>query len=70
MKTHSFDTVLELVEQMPDDEQDILITLVQQRRRERRREEIATHIAQAEEEYANGQVVRGTVDEIMAELRR
>lgn len=71
MNTYSsFDKVLELVEEMSNDEQIILIDLIGQRLKEKRRDEIALNIICANEEYAQGQVFRGTVDEVMAELKR
>ena len=70
MKTYSFDDVLELVEEMSDEEQMVLIDLIDKRLKEKRRDEIALNIVSAQEEYLNGQVFRGTVNDIMAELRR
>lgn len=64
----SFNEVLEHVEAMSVEDQKALIDLVQQRLVERRRAEIAANIAKAQEEYQVGQVFRGTVDELMAEL--
>ncbi|XWK89938.1 MAG: hypothetical protein U7127_07665 [Phormidium sp.] len=70
MKAYNFDAVLELVEEMSDEEQKILIDLIGQRLKEKRRDEIALNIVSAEKEYLNGQVFRGTVNDIMAELKR
>lgn len=70
MNTYSFDKVLELVEEMSNDEQITLIDLIGQRLREKRRDDIALNIIRANEEYAQGQVFRGTVEEVMAELKR
>jgi hypothetical protein len=46
----------------------ILIDLIYCRRSERRRDEIAANIAIAAKEYEQGQVFRGSVDDVMAEL--
>ncbi len=70
MKAYNFDAVVELVEEMSDEEQKILIDLIGQRLKEKRRDEIALNIVSAEKEYLNGQVFRGTVNDIMAELKR
>ncbi len=70
MKTYSFDGIIELVEEMSDDEQIALINLIGRRLREKRRDEIALNIVCAEEEYLHEQVFRGTVNDIMAELKR
>lgn len=70
MQAQSFDHILELVETLSDDEQQTLIRLLQQRRVERRRDEIAANIARANADYQQGEVFRGTVDEMMAELHQ
>ncbi|MEG3898488.1 hypothetical protein QT989_22880 [Microcoleus sp. SVA1_B6] len=70
MKTYSFDAIIELVEEMSDDEQITLIDLIGRRLREKRRDEIALNIVRADEEYLHEQVFRGTVNDIMAELKR
>jgi hypothetical protein len=70
MTTYSFDAILELVEEMSDDEQMTLIDLIKRRHSEKRRDEIAFNIVRANEEYARGQVFRGTLDDVIAELKR
>jgi hypothetical protein len=68
--TLSFNGILELVEAMSDDEQMILVDLVNKRRIERRRDRIAANIAISTKEYEQGDVFRGTVDEVMTELMK
>ena len=70
MNTYSFDKVLELVEELYNDEQITVIDLIEQRLKEKRRDEIALNVIRANEEYAQGQVFRGTVEGVMAELNR
>ncbi|MEK0178512.1 MAG: hypothetical protein EAZ78_17590 [Oscillatoriales cyanobacterium] len=70
MKTYSFDAIIELVEEMSDDEQMTLVDLIGRRLREKRRDDIALNIVRADEEYLQEQVFRGTVNDIMAELKR
>jgi hypothetical protein len=70
MVSTSFNQVLDLVEAMPDEEQIILFDLINRRRSERRRDEIAANIAIAAKEYEQGQVFRGSVDDVMAELMK
>jgi hypothetical protein len=55
---------------MSNDEQITLINLIKKRLKDKRRDEIALNIIHANEEYAQGQVFRGTVDEVMAELKQ
>ena len=70
MKTYTFDAIVELVEEMSNDEQITLIELIKQRLREKRRDEISLNIVRANEEYLNGEVFRGTVADVMAELKQ
>jgi hypothetical protein len=70
MNAYSFDTVLEIVEEMSDEEQLTLIDLIRKRQTEKRRDEIARNIVLANEDYIKGNVFRGSVDDIMAELTR
>ncbi|MBN3887428.1 MAG: hypothetical protein HWQ44_32060 [Nostoc sp. JL34] len=62
--------VLESIENLSVDEQETLIDLISHRLAERRRSEIAANIAQAQVEYQSGKVFRGTVTQIMDELRK
>lgn len=64
------DQVLESVENLSVDEQEALIDLIRHRLAERRRSEIAANIAQAQVEYQAGKVFRGTVTQVMDELRK
>ena len=69
-KVSNFEKVLDSVEALSVDDQETLIKLVGQRLAERRREEIAANIAQARAEYQTGQAFRGSVEEVIAELRQ
>lgn len=62
--------VLDLAERLPADEQEMLVEIMRSRLRERRREESLAQVAEAEEEYRQGNYVTGSVDEFMAELDR
>jgi hypothetical protein len=64
------DQVLESIEDLSVDEQETLIDLMRHRLAERRRSQIAANIAQAQVEYNAGKVFRGTVTQIMDELRK
>ena len=63
-----FDQVLESIETLSLDDQEAVIKVVRQRIIEKRRNEIAENIVQALVKYAEGEVFRGTVAEIMDEL--
>ena len=64
----TFQNALDTVETLPDEQQENLIDIVQHRLTERRRQEIADHIKTARKEYGQGQIQRGSVDDLMNEL--
>ena len=66
--TSRFEVVLESVETLPEEDQEILLDLIGRRLAERRRAEIAKNIAESRAEYQAGQVHRGTVEDLMAEI--
>jgi len=65
-----FEQVLESIETLSVDEQEVLIDVLCHRLAEQRRDEIAANIAQAQEDYRTGKVFRGTVDQLLNELRQ
>ncbi len=65
-----FNQILEMIDHLSLDKQEDLINIVRHRQIERRREEIAVNIAQAHQEYQQGKVCRGTVDDVIAELNK
>ncbi len=67
-KTIQFNQILEMIDNLSIDEQDDLMNIVRHRQLDKRREEIADNINQARQEYQQGRVFRGTVDDIIAEL--
>ena len=67
-QTVNFYEVLEIVEMLPEEEQETLLDIIQRRLREHRRERIAQNVTKAREEYAKGEIRKGTVDELMEEI--
>ena len=63
----TFQQVLEMVEGLPEEQQE-LVEIVRNRQRERRREALAAAVEQAQRELARGEVRRGSVDDLMAEI--
>jgi hypothetical protein len=59
---------LDIIESLPEHQQEDLMNIIQRRRIERRRELIAESIKEARAEYARGEVTRGTVDDLMQEI--
>lgn len=64
----TFHEALELVDQLPEEQQRGLVEILQRRQSERRREALAASIQEARTELAQGKARRGTVDELLAEL--
>lgn len=67
-QTIQFNQILEMIDDLSLEEQEELINIVRHRKIEQRREEIANNIAQANQEYQQGNVFRGSVDQVIAEL--
>ena len=64
----TFQVALETVEELTPEDQEMLVEIVRRRLIEQRRAELAQDIAAAREAYRRGDVDRGTVEELMAEL--
>ncbi len=67
-QTVTFQEALDMVESLPEYQQDDLVDIVQRRRIERRRELLAESLKEARAEYARGEVTRGAVDDLMKDL--
>ncbi len=66
--TSPFQNALEVIESLPEEQQESLIDIVRRRIIERRREILAKNIHEARQEYLRGNVKRGTVDDLLKEL--
>lgn len=64
----TFQKALDIVESLPEDQQETLIDIIRRRLIEHRREVLAEHIKEAREEYIRGEVHHGTVDDLMKEI--
>lgn len=67
-KTSIFKKAIEAVETLDPQAQVILVDIISKRLKQQRRDELLKEIAQAENEYAQGNVRRGSVADLMAEL--
>jgi ribosome recycling factor len=68
MKTGTFDEALEIIESFPEEQKESIIEIVKRRLTEERRERLAQIVKEAREEYARGEVRRGTVNDLMLEI--
>ena len=64
----TFQDALELIESLPEYQQEDLVEIIRHRLMEHKRELLAENINQAKEEYTKGEVKKGTVDDLMKEL--
>jgi len=68
MGTATFDEALDIIESFPEDQRESIIEIVKRRLTEERRERLTQTIKEAREEYARGEVRRGTVDDLIREI--
>jgi ribosome recycling factor len=68
MKTTTFDEALDIIESFPEEQREAIVEIVKRRLTEERRERLAQTVKEAREEYARGEVRRGTVDELIREI--
>lgn len=67
-KTSTFQKVIDAVEALSLDEQAMLVDIILKRLKQQRRDQLLEEVAQAEREYAEGNVRRGSVADLLAEL--
>ena len=60
--------ILGKVDEMPLEDQDLLVELIRNRYKEKRREDILTNAQQTLEEYKKGLASKGTVSDLFREL--
>ena len=68
MQTVTFDQALDIIEALPEQQQDSLLEILHKRRLEKRREAFIREVKESEHQYATGQVVRGNSAAIMEAL--
>ncbi|HXF40091.1 MAG TPA: hypothetical protein VN687_10295 [Blastocatellia bacterium] len=66
--TGTFQEALEIVESLPDHQQDNLIDIIRKRRIERRRDALLENTKEAQAEYARGECRTGTIEDLMREI--
>ncbi len=67
-QTTLFQKAIDIVESLPEYQQEDLINIIQHRLLDQKRELLAKNIREAREEYARGEVKRGTAVDLMKEL--
>lgn len=64
----SFQQAIESVERLPVEDQIMLIEIIRRHLIDQRRNQLADEIAQARAAYQQGDVTRGTVEDLMKDL--
>jgi len=64
----TFQEALDVVESLSDSQQEDLINIIRRRLIEQRRNLLADRVKEAREEYARGEVKKGSVDDLMKDL--
>ena len=65
---HALDEILDRVDEMPLEDQNMLVELLANRYRERRRDEILANAHRTTDEYNKGLTSKGTVSDLLREL--
>ena len=64
----TFQEALDIIESLPEYQQEDLIDIIGRRLIEQKRQRLSESIEEARQEYAKGDVKRGTVDDLISEL--
>ena len=67
-KKVTFQDVLDMIESLPEEQQENLIAIIRRRLIEHKREVLAERINEARKEYRLGKVRRGTVENLIKEI--
>ncbi|MEM1393777.1 MAG: hypothetical protein AAF757_30295 [Cyanobacteria bacterium P01_D01_bin.116] len=67
-KLSTLQQALDVVEALEPEEQAILLNIISKRLAQQRRNELVEDIAQARDDYQKGNVKRGSISDLMAEL--
>jgi homoserine kinase len=68
MKTSAFQQAIESVESLSLEDQEILLDILQQRLHQQRRTKLTQEITEIRQEFTQGQVKFGSVDQFLKEL--
>jgi len=68
-KTSTFQKIIEAIEQLSLEDREILVDIIQNRLKQERREQLLQEVTEAERDYAQGNVHRGSVSELLKELQ-
>jgi hypothetical protein len=67
-ETSNFQKAIDLVEALSIDDQILLIDILQKRIKQQQRDQLLEEVEEAEKDYTQGNIKRGGVADLMAEL--
>ena len=70
MKTSAFQQALESVESLSLEDQEILLDILQKRLYQEKRTKLSQEITEVRQEFAEGNIKFGSVDQFLAEIDR
>lgn len=68
-QTVSFQDALDVIESLPEYQQEDVINIIRNRLIEKKREILAENIKEAREEYTRGEVKKGVAEDVMKEIK-
>jgi hypothetical protein len=68
VQTSGLQQAIETVESLPPEDQELLIAIVKGHLIDERRNQLAAEIAESRADFEQGEVTRGTADELMKDL--
>ena len=68
IKTSALQQAIETVENLPPDDQEILLNLLQKRQQEQRRANLLQEVKEIRQEYTEGNVQFGSLDQFLTQL--
>ena len=68
METTTFDEALDIIESFPEEQRESIVEIVKRRLTEERRERLVQTVKEARQEYARGEIRRGTVDDLIRDI--
>ncbi len=66
--TSQFQSLIDSIEAMNDEDQEMLVTIIQKRLQEKRRQELIDNVHQAQLDYKKGNVKSGSVEDLMKDV--
>lgn len=63
-----FQSLIDSIESMNDEDQEMLVTIIQKRLQEKRRQDLINQVKETQHDFKNGHVKRGSVADLMEDV--